>query len=101
MRPGDILLYYHSSCKVPGIAGIATVRPRPHASYARVGAILTMSSAAAVYAAPAPQVSSDPHPDQSAFDSKGPYYDPKSDRSAPRYAPAGNDHAVGQPELTA
>jgi len=42
MRPGDILLYYHSSCKVPGIAGIATVRPLLHGQ-PRHGGILIIS----------------------------------------------------------
>ncbi len=34
MRIGDGVLFYHSSCEVPGIAGIAKVasRPRPDAS---------------------------------------------------------------------
>lgn len=27
MQLGDRLLFYHSSCKVPGIAALATVRP--------------------------------------------------------------------------
>lgn len=31
MRVGDGVLFYHSSCDVPGIAGIATVASKPYA----------------------------------------------------------------------
>ena len=54
MRIGDGVLFYHSSCEVPGIAGFA-------------------------------KVSSKPHPDESQFDRKSPYYDPKADRKEPRW----------------
>jgi len=54
MRVGDGVLFYHSSCPVPGIAGIA-------------------------------KVSSKPYPDESQFDPKSPYYDPKSARESPRW----------------
>ncbi|MGZ5037642.1 MAG: EVE domain-containing protein [Usitatibacter sp.] len=54
MRIGDGVLFYHSSCPVPGIAGLA-------------------------------KVASKPHPDESQFDRKSPYYDPKADRKAPRW----------------
>ena len=54
MRIGDGVLFYHSSCAVPGIAGLA-------------------------------KVSSKPHPDESQFDRKSPYYDPKADRKEPRW----------------
>jgi predicted RNA-binding protein with PUA-like domain len=54
MRVGDGVLFYHSSCEVPGIAGIARV-----------------ASAA--------------HPDDSQFDKKSEYYDPKSKRDEPRW----------------
>jgi predicted RNA-binding protein with PUA-like domain len=54
MRPGDGVLFYHSSCAVPGIAGIAKVAGKPH-------------------------------PDESQFDRKGDYYDPKSKRENPRW----------------
>jgi predicted RNA-binding protein with PUA-like domain len=30
MRPGDGVLFYHSSCPEPGIAGLATVASRPY-----------------------------------------------------------------------
>jgi predicted RNA-binding protein with PUA-like domain len=30
MRPGDGVLFYHSSCEVPGIAGLAQVSGAPH-----------------------------------------------------------------------
>jgi len=30
MRVGDGVLFYHSSCEVPGIAGLATVASAPH-----------------------------------------------------------------------
>lgn len=54
MRVGDGVLFYHSSCAVPGIAGIA-------------------------------KVASGPHPDESQFDAKSPYHDPKSARENPRW----------------
>jgi predicted RNA-binding protein with PUA-like domain len=54
MRVGDGVLFYHSSCPVPGIAGLA-------------------------------KVASKAHPDESQFDRKGEYYDPKADRKAPRW----------------
>ena len=30
MKPGDLILFYHSSCEVPGIAGIAKVSSAPY-----------------------------------------------------------------------
>lgn len=30
MRPGDLIFFYHSSCEVPGIAGIALVASTPY-----------------------------------------------------------------------
>jgi len=54
MRIGDGVLFYHSSCPEPGIAGLATV-------------------------------ASTHYPDDSQFDPKSPYYDPKATREAPRW----------------
>ena len=54
MRVGDGVLFYHSSCPVPGIAGLA-------------------------------KVASGPKPDESQFDRKSPYFDPKASREAPRW----------------
>jgi len=54
MKVGDGVLFYHSSCDVPGIAGIA-------------------------------RVASEARPDETQFDRKSPYYDPKSKREAPRW----------------
>jgi predicted RNA-binding protein with PUA-like domain len=54
MAAGDGVLFYHSSCAVPGVAGIA-------------------------------QVASSPYPDESQFDSKGKYFDPKATREQPRW----------------
>jgi predicted RNA-binding protein with PUA-like domain len=54
MKIGDGVLFYHSSCEVPGIAGIA-------------------------------KVASQAHSDDSQFDRKGEYFDPKSKRDAPRW----------------
>ena len=54
MRVGDGVLFYHSSCPVPGIAGVA-------------------------------EVASTAYPDDSQFDPKSPYYDPKATREAPRW----------------
>jgi predicted RNA-binding protein with PUA-like domain len=54
MRVGDGVLFYHSSCPEPGIAGLA-------------------------------KVASGAHPDESQFDRKSPYFDPKATRDAPRW----------------
>ena len=54
MRVGDGVLFYHSSCEIPGIAGLA-------------------------------KVASTPYPDDSQFDRKSPYYDPKAKREEPRW----------------
>jgi predicted RNA-binding protein with PUA-like domain len=54
MRVGDGILFYHSSCDEPGIAGLA-------------------------------EVASMPYPDETQFDSKGKYYDPKATRENPRW----------------
>ena len=54
MRVGDGVLFYHSSCPEPGIAGLA-------------------------------KVSSPSYPDESQFDRKSPYYDPKATRETPRW----------------
>jgi predicted RNA-binding protein with PUA-like domain len=54
MKVGDGVLFYHSSCAVPGIAGIA-------------------------------RVASEAYPDETQFDRKSPYYDPKAKREAPRW----------------
>jgi len=54
MRMGDGVLFYHSSCAVPGIAGLAAV-------------------------------ASGPHPDETQFDPKSPYFDPKATRENPRW----------------
>ena len=54
MAIGDGVLFYHSSCAVPGIAGIAKVASKAHV-------------------------------DESQFDRKGDYYDPKSKREDPRW----------------
>lgn len=54
MKVGDSVLFYHSSCAVPGVYGLA-------------------------------RVSHPAEPDKSQFDTKSPYYDPKSRREAPRW----------------
>ena len=54
MRLGDGVLFYHSSCPEPGIAGLA-------------------------------KVASASYPDDSQFDRKSPYYEPKATREAPRW----------------
>ncbi|HEY6774527.1 MAG TPA: EVE domain-containing protein [Oxalicibacterium sp.] len=54
MRIGDGVLFYHSSCPEPGIAGLA-------------------------------EVVSTSYPDETQFDPKSPYYDPKATREAPRW----------------
>ena len=54
MKVGDKVLFYHSSCDEPGIAGLAVV-------------------------------SRQAYPDESQFDAKGKYYDPKSSHDNPRW----------------
>lgn len=54
MKLGDLVLFYHSSCEVPGVAGIA-------------------------------KVNSLPYPDETQFDKKSEYYDPKATRENPRW----------------
>lgn len=54
MQVGDGVLFYHSSCEEPGIAGLA-------------------------------EVASTPYPDETQFDPKSKYYDPKATRENPRW----------------
>ena len=54
MQLGDLALFYHSSCEVPGIAGIA-------------------------------EISKLAYPDETQFDSKSDYFDPKATRDNPRW----------------
>ena len=54
MTVGDGVLFYHSSCAEPGIAGVA-------------------------------EVASPARPDETQFDPRSPYYDPKAIRGQPRW----------------
>ena len=54
MQVGDGVLFYHSNCPVPGVAGIA-------------------------------KVASKAYPDETQFDRKSDYFDPKSTREEPRW----------------
>ena len=54
MRIGDGVLFYHSSCEVPGIYGLA-------------------------------KVSSTSYPDDTQFQKKSPYFDPKARKEEPRW----------------
>jgi predicted RNA-binding protein with PUA-like domain len=54
MHVGDRVLFYHSSCPQPGVAGLA-------------------------------EVASGAYPDATQFDPASPYFDPKSQRQAPRW----------------
>jgi predicted RNA-binding protein with PUA-like domain len=54
MQLGDLALFYHSSCEVPGIAGIAEVCKLAY-------------------------------PDETQFDKKSDYFDPKATRANPRW----------------
>ncbi len=54
MQLGDLVLFYHSTCEVPGIAGIA-------------------------------EVSKLAYPDETQFDRKSDYFDPKATRDNPRW----------------
>lgn len=55
MRKGDLILFYHSNCKEPGIVGLAEV------------------------------ASDTAYPDPTQFDPQSDYYDPKSDPDNPRW----------------
>ncbi|QJR12673.1 hypothetical protein DSM104443_03765 [Usitatibacter rugosus] len=54
MTVGDGVLFYHSSCEVPGIYGLA-------------------------------EVASTSYPDDTQFQKKSPYYDPKAKKEEPRW----------------
>jgi len=54
MRVGDGVLFYHSSCEEPGIAGLA-------------------------------EVASAPYPDETQFDKRSKYFDPKAVPEQPRW----------------
>lgn len=54
MKVGDGVLFYHSSCEVPGIYGLA-------------------------------EVASTSYPDDTQFQKKSPYYDPKAKKEEPRW----------------
>src|SRR4051812_16522333 len=54
MKIGDGVLFYHSSCAEPGIAGLA-------------------------------EVASNAYPDETQFDPRGKYFDPKATRATPRW----------------
>jgi predicted RNA-binding protein with PUA-like domain len=54
MKKGDIIFFYHSSCPVPGIAGLA-------------------------------KVASTSYPDDTQFDKKSEYFDPKASLEKPRW----------------
>lgn len=54
MKPGDQVLFYHSSCETPGIMGVAEV-------------VATAT------------------PDETQFDKKSEYFDPKATRDQPRW----------------
>lgn len=54
MKIDDLVLFYHSSCPEPGVAGLA-------------------------------KVASTAYPDETQFDPKNRYYDPKATREAPRW----------------
>jgi predicted RNA-binding protein with PUA-like domain len=75
MQVGDGVLFYHSSCAEPGIAGLA-------------------------------EVVSTPYPDESQFERKGKYFDPKATRETPRWMLVDikvikKTRLVGLPELRA
>jgi predicted RNA-binding protein with PUA-like domain len=54
MQVGDEVLFYHSSCPEPGVAGLARVARKAY-------------------------------PDETQFDPKGKYFDPKATRESPRW----------------
>lgn len=75
MQVGDPVLFYHSSCDEPGVAGFA-------------------------------RVASKPYPDETQFDPKSKYYDPKSTAENPRWIHVDvqlvkKTRLIGLPELRA
>lgn len=54
MEAGDKVLFYHSSCEEPGVAGLAVVHKKAY-------------------------------PDETQFDAKNKYFDPKATRENPRW----------------
>ena len=73
MQVGDGVLFYHSGCAVPGIAGLA-------------------------------EVASTPYPDDTQFDPKSKYFDPKAERENPRWMLVDvralrKTRLIGSPEL--
>jgi len=75
MQVGDPVLFYHSSCDEPGVAGFA-------------------------------RVASKPYPDETQFDPKSKYYDPKSTAENPRWLHVDvqlvkKTRLIGLPELRA
>jgi predicted RNA-binding protein with PUA-like domain len=61
MKIGDLILFYHSNTKIPGIAGLA-----------KVNIVLI-------------KVVKEGYPDSTAFDPNHPYFDAKSDPNNPKW----------------
>ena len=70
MMKGDMAFFYHSNCKVPGIAGIMEI-VQEHSVDGKFS-----------FSAQAAQANLVP---ESAFDPEHPYYDEKSDREKPKW----------------
>ena len=71
MKIGDRVFFYHSNCKLPGIAGLAKIVKEGY-----------VDGKCCCYCYCQPQVD---RVQETAFDPEHPYYDPKSDRSNPKW----------------
>lgn len=71
MKIGDLAFFYHSNCKVPGVAGVMEIvqESSPDSMLNTLAEDLCQSDSLT----------------ESAFDSKHPYYDPKSDPEKPKW----------------
>lgn len=70
MKLGDLAFFYHSNCKVPGIAGVMSIA-REHSTDSKK--FLLILRALALISA------------ETAFNSKSPYHDPKCTRDNPKW----------------
>ena len=89
MKLGDLAFFYHSNCKVPGIAGIMEIvqessvdgwfYPFPFQSRSM------KDTGNFAFAIPSPYYYITDLPTESAFNEKHPYFDPKSSRDNPKW----------------
>ena len=75
MRKGDHAFFYHSNCKVPGIAGIMEI-VQEHSVDGMTPFFLNI---------PPRKLTNHVWAEETAFDPSHPYYDAKSDREHPKW----------------